>query len=370
MFSDDTIGLSVIAVRLPPARCGVGDYTYQLWSRWPDGAQTWRFLVKEGAEQTRQSTKIKKVTQVEASSKSIFQELEKTGTGTVLLQYAPYGYDSKGAPVWLYDGLRCWKAVNSGRHLVVMFHEIFAHSAPWRRSFYRANAQRRVISDLGRLSEVSLTSTPWFAQQLGKCGVEAKICPVPANVPKVDSKERRSKELRVVIFGLPDKRAAALKTHSQFVQMLDRLGRLEKLVVIGKGLRAGQASDPEARRLGLETGRVEIAGELPAQEVAALLADADLLLSPHGPRDILKSGSCAAALLNGCALVVRGKDSSIQTPALLYDGSRSGARTAAQEATRTSVEALRTAGQVWYQRHASWSSCIAVWSNVICSLSN
>src|SRR5437868_11444339 len=42
----------------------------------------------------------------------------------IVLHYVGYGYDRKGVPRWLVDGMDQWRAANPKARLITVFHEI------------------------------------------------------------------------------------------------------------------------------------------------------------------------------------------------------------------------------------------------------
>lgn len=333
---------AVICPRLPPESGGIGDYTVQLWQRWSHPPPNWAFIVGDGATGTRVS-----------DARSL--EAALGGHTRVLLQFTPFGYQHDGVPRWLVDGLRRWKETEGW--LAVMFHEVHSPPKLVGRSLWRAPRQKGVIEELGAIADKSLTSTPWFRQQLRGIGVEATICPVPSNVPPAPFRERHGPELSAVVFGLPDKRAQALRAHRQLVRELHAKHLLERLIIVGRS--DSRPSGMNYIPSGLRTQLTENLGELTPTDVAEALAGSDLLLSPHPTRDLRKSGSVAAALMNRCALVVVGPRGEV--PAFYYSGTRRSARSLVDCISRARLSQTQAAGKRWYDENASWDRCLSVW---------
>lgn len=341
---------ALMTMRLPPALCGVGDYTWCLWHEWANPAPPWRFVVADGAKETAALPQGPEVRQAVASAGGVRTALN--GVDTLGLMYTPYGYDKSGAPAWLAEGLTRWKQ-NGGR-LVVMFHEALSSGPPWRRSFWKAPAQKRVIREIGALADVALTSTPRFQDRLSDCDIETRLCPVPSNVPRVDNPERSGERLRVVVFGLPQSRRKALRRHQLLIEELQRRDRLGKLIIVGAPAANAEATFVYAEKL-------KFTGELAPDAIAQTLANADLFLCAHPPDEVRKSGALAAALANGCPVAVRGTRPPNHPPALYYEE----AEPTADLIIRETLDTLSKAGRKWYDANASWDVCLRVWKEAM-----
>lgn len=338
---------AVLLRRLPPAICGVGDYTWNLWRQLAPG---WRFLVTEGADETGKLEDAPPLKQITKSDGAVANALN--GADTLIVQYTPYGFDPSGAPGWLVDGIERW--INDDRRLIVMFHESFAVSPPWKRSFWKAGGQKKVIRRLGELADVCLTSTDWFREQLDECDIEARLCPVPSNIPQVQHVPRDGEGLRVVTFGQAQSRHKAMQRHHGLMVALQNAGRLDELVIIGE-----PSDQPEATFTALEN--IDHKGVIPAQEVAETLAQCDLLLCAHPPEEMRKSGSTAGALSNGCAVAVHGEPLEDSPPAVFYEEPDA----VVESLTRERLTELSKRGHEWYQTNASWDSCVNVWKDIL-----
>src|SRR5258707_3620265 len=84
----------------------------------------------------------------------------------VLLHYTGYGYDKRGAPFWLYRGIKSWLAeftrgpAASQKRFSTVFHELWTPSPnPWKWEFYMHLVQRRLVARLHRRSKVSVANT-------------------------------------------------------------------------------------------------------------------------------------------------------------------------------------------------------------------
>jgi hypothetical protein len=85
----------------------------------------------------------------------------------VLLHYVGYGYEKRGCPVWLKEGLETWRRSDANHRLLIMFHELFAFGAPWRSSFWLSYLQQWLVVRLARIADSCLTNLRRYAEWIG-----------------------------------------------------------------------------------------------------------------------------------------------------------------------------------------------------------
>ena len=114
---------------------------------------------------------------------------DATGALTLILHYSGYGYDRNGAPAWLVDALR-QRSMERQAHVVSYFHELYATGRPWQRAFWYSARQRRVASEIARLSDAVTTnreqSARWLEEQTGRSARSVPSLPVPSNIGEPD----------------------------------------------------------------------------------------------------------------------------------------------------------------------------------------
>jgi hypothetical protein len=217
--------------------------------------------------------------------------------GMVLLHYANYGYQSRGCPAWLVEGLERWR----GR-LVTVFHEVCASGPPWRSSFWLRPLQRRLAARLARRSEAVATTLEVYAGMLRPwtAGREIAVLPVfstvgePAALPPWRQRARR-----LVVFGGAGARGRA---YGPFLPALARAARelaAEEIWDVGSPL--------PPSRLPARAGTVPIRplGVLAAGEVSEILLSsmAGFLAYPPDflPKSTIFAAYCAHGTLPVCA---------------------------------------------------------------------
>ena len=234
-----------IAPQLPPAIDGVGDYCWNLWKYWPEPQPSWTFLVTRGAAETVIVWREIDAHEFDLDARSLHAALEESGRATAVLHYVGYGYQPKGAPLWLPGAFENWKRADPRRRLVVMFHEMYARSSPLRSPFWVAPFARRIIRQLVRLSDAWVTSCArYFAQLQSEFEADPArgcIIPIGSNIPSVWAHEagpapsRETKRgFRLVVFGLARTRLWALNKHRRLLAALAQAGMLAEVTLLGK----------------------------------------------------------------------------------------------------------------------------------------
>ncbi|MFL6197464.1 MAG: glycosyltransferase family 1 protein [Thermoanaerobaculia bacterium] len=211
---------------------------------------------------------------------------------TVLLHYAGYGYQRRGCPAWLAEGLASWR----GR-LVTVFHEAWASGPPWRSSFWLLPLQRRIAAALARRSSALATTLQIYADMLRPWAPDIAVMPVfstvgePERVPAFGERERR-----LVVFGGAGVRGRA---YGPFRAELARAAReLEAVEIVD----VGSPLDLPAAVGGVP---VRALGVLPAFGVGEVLlgSAAGFLAYPPDflPKSTIFAAYCAHGLLPVCA---------------------------------------------------------------------
>ena len=349
----------------PPRIDGIGDYGLLLAAHLRDGyGMESRFLIGDPAWRPGAAAGFP----ARAVSGRGAGALERglADAGPVMLHYVGYGYQKRGVPLWLVDGLRRWKLAEPSRRLVVIFHELWSSGPPWRSEFYLRPAQRHLASRLLRLSDASLTSTPTMVRLLDAI-VPGRTAfhPVPSNLPAVDPAARRLNRggpVRVVIFGQEGTRLRSVQSHGALLAGLVREDLLAGVDVVGGGARGGATPSADVRRLFscVPADLVHVSSDVPAAEASRILAQADLFLTFYPPALVCKSGTVTAALACGCVPVLPGaSDRSALAEGcevLACDGSPLAVARVVRTIRDGSIARLAEAGWRWQAANASWES--------------
>lgn len=258
------------------------------------------------------------------------------GDSTLLLHYANYGYERRGCPAVLIDGLARWKAGRASGRLVTVFHEVYASGPPWRSSFWLAPRQRRLAARLARLSDGLLTSLPLYAELLARVapGVRVAVAPVFSTIGEPAGAPAQSgRAATLVVFGGAGARARA------YGELRRRLAASCRELGIAEILDIGPDAGAPGRLDGLP---VRTLGVLPEAEISArmLAARAGFLAYPPRflPKSTIFAAYCAHGLVPACAWEKRGDES--PAPPFWRPGTGADPRAAA------------AAAQGWYREHS------------------
>lgn len=292
-----------IVPRLPPPDEGVGNYATalaaELAARW--GLAT-RFVVGDPAW----SGTAADARPVAARTPDALRAA-LGGAAAVLLHYANYGYQARGCPAWLVEGLLRWRA-RPGHRLVTVFHEVYATGTPWRSSFWLSPLQRRLAEALAGASQGRVTSLDLYARML-RSG--ATVLPIfstvgePVAVPAFADRPRR-----LAVFGGPGMRRTVWRElTAELAAACDALG-IEEIVD------AGPPAGPVPERVGGIA--VQQLGVLSGPGVSANLAGsrAGFLAYPPAflPKSTVFAAYCSHGLVPVCAWPERRRVSGAAPP--------------------------------------------------------
>lgn len=290
-----------IVPRLPPPDEGVGGTAVALAERLAEahGIST-RFVVPSAFRPPSPSFDEREfpIDAVEPTGSALAEILTREApAGPVLLHYANYGYEARGCPHWLVEGLRTWRAkapTAPWTTLRTMFHEVYASGPIWRSSFWLGRTQKRLAAETARLSTSLATGLEKYAAliralpQVGDLGAipPIDIRPIFSGVGEPASVSNWSyRPRRLVVFGGSGVRSRSYGPFADELATACRALGIVEILDIGPG---------EVSPLKIEGVPVERLGPLPAGEVSNLL-----LASAAGflgyPTDFLPKSSAFAA---------------------------------------------------------------------------
>gem|GEM_PF-3822772 len=317
-------GLLHIVPAVPPEFNGLGDYARQLWRHWPVPAPAWDVAALRVADGAGEAWPGVRFHQFSPSESGLATAIANSRAEYLVLHYVGHGYHPKGVPTWLPEALRRWKVASPSRQIAVMFHELFAVAAPWRRTFWLMPQAIRILRDLASLADHVFTSCQLYEDQLHRyAGVRLPIvrCPIGNNLAVPDSTCLAEKDAGgsakwvVILFGLPGSRLVSAKQHQTLLSELHRHGRLGEIVSLG-----GRGSEAELALL-RPFGEPRVVWDATEETLSAELARADLCLMHVDYRRREKSGVFAAACAHGAVPIM--VDHEARTEAFLtYQASR------------------------------------------------
>jgi len=234
-----------IVPHLPPAVCGVGDYALSLAKelRHSHNIHT-RFIVCDSDYEAKPKANSFTATKIAARSADGLTSLLRATAdkrAPVLLHYVGYGYQKRGAPLWLVNGLGAWRAASRQCRLITMFHELFAFGPPWRSSFWTSPMQRWLAARLARISDSCVTNIRRYARRLELWrppdSESVKVLPVFSNVEESETRVAHRRNEMVIFGGCGWREAAYTKSSEDLIEVC-RLLDIRRIHDIGPPLSA------------------------------------------------------------------------------------------------------------------------------------
>ncbi len=287
-----------IVPRLPPAISGIGDYAVLLAAELAR-AEGWRtrFLITDSQWQGGDDVAgfpVEFLQRCETRGLEKMLEQAAPSDTPVFLHYVGYGYQKRGCPYWLVQGLERWRRAGAERRLVVMFHELFAFGPVWTSSFWLSPLQRYLAARLARCADCCITNMQAYADQLVKFAPahagRILVRPVFSTVGEPDAiPSLAAREPELILFG------GGAWTTKAVAQRRDELESICAELNLDRIIAVGAKSNIEWH------GRVpfEEAGVLPPAQVSQRLRHARVGYMDYFPGYLGKSTIFAAYCAHG-----------------------------------------------------------------------
>lgn len=218
---------------------------------------------------------------------------------SVILQFSGYGFDKRGAPLWLLREVE--RRRKHIKVLGVFFHELYAFGPPWSSSFWLSPVQRHIARRLAEMSDFWMTSRGGSAEWLRRFagGKPHAVLPVFSTIGEPDflSKERLP---RVIVFGSEGLRQATYRAAGDGLFAWARQQSLE-IHDIGTPI----ADDKLAETL--RANGVIQHGRLDEEKIRGLMQDAMFGLLAYPVEYVAKSSVFAAYCAHGICPVLYSK---------------------------------------------------------------
>lgn len=345
--------LALILPNLPPARCGVYDYSMKLHELWPKSPEWVLISSCHGAGWPGSS-----VLKVKREGESLCRALAELKPDAVMLQYTCYGYAENGVPRWLADGLEHFKKQCPAR-LAVMFHELWYTGPLWTRARWRKSSQHAVARRLCATADVTLTGVPLYQSELLRLSKRpVLLSPIPSNIDTA-AFAAHTGPFRVGVFGLPASRERTLK---RFASVGGALA--DELLLMGAGLESHLSAKEKKLVASYAPARVLVEQNIDARSISLALASCHALLIPYASEELPKSGVAMAALAHGCAVIAHGPEIPGGPPFLnaLTELGKAGVG-ATQLRTRAAETGAR--GRAWYDANNGWPRAVDAWCRAL-----
>jgi hypothetical protein len=223
-----------------------------------------------------------------------------SNASAVLIHLSGYGYQERGAPLWLLKGLRMWKSQEKRVPLITVFHELYAVGQVWQSSFWLSPLQKQIARGILTLSSKVITPTVLYRDQLknwSRNHVEVTCMPVFSNVGEpADVPPPCARSATAVVFGREGVEDRLFGRYREAVERTAATLGIKQIVDVG----------PRARSVQPAVGGVPIAskGTLPQEVVSELLQRVRFGFVAYPVCAIAKSGVFAAYAAHGVIPVV------------------------------------------------------------------
>ena len=266
----------------------------------------------------------------------------------VVLHFSGYGYQKRGVPLWLVEGLRIW--ARRARHvpLVTIFHELYASGRPWQSAFWLSPLQKHIARSILNLSSLAITPTDLYRKRLSRLRKDSAIkitaMPVFSNVGEPSCVAPPcTRGATAVVFGLAGVEDRFFTTYrSRTERIIATLG-IETIFDVGPRL------SPMPRTL---AGALVISkGVLAERAVSELLLRTKFGFVAYPTDFIAKSSRFAAYAAHGVVPIVfsekQGAFDGLQPSQHFLDGLRLGTGASAQD-----LASIQRKLFTWYTSHS------------------
>lgn len=344
-----------ILPQLPPAHCGLGDYSMILLGHMRMDPPP-RILVMHGAAETRAAHPELDVQHLPGSQDELLVLLRELQAKRVFVQYVAQGFQSRGCPLWFLGALRKWRMQTADACLVMMCQELWFEPAVWKPDWLLQKFHRRALRQLAGKVDRLFVSTESFHERMdGTIAPDRlQVLVNPATIPLAGSplKAEREEGL-IVLFGRQGSRIFALEDMSPWLAKLNAGGFLKKLLLVGSR-ETGTMNDREDRLVEtlLPTGVAEVLGPQSLESLSQVFLRAEMGIFTKTARDFTKSTIFMGYASHGVAILSQ-KPTGHDAPPLcwvtsapeLLDGTI--ARGEIQNRGRHLAQ--------WYDENASWA---------------
>ena len=287
---------------------GIGDYAVQLAARLrADYDLNTQFIGCNPNEAQPANDGWPTTTLESRSPAELFDTLERQSrsspSAALLLHVAGYGYEKRGAPFWLLNGLRRWRRHAPRQQLLCIFHELYAAGPIWNSSFWLSAVQKHVTRELWKISDTGITTNSTYQRELASWRPNdtgrLHLMPVPSNVGEpagITPFEQRPH--RAAVFGRAGVEHIVYGVEAAtFAQSIEDLGIGE---IVDMGSRQGEV--PSA----IGGAPVKALGRLPARDISRELLNCRFGFSSYDIARLGRSTIFAAYAAHGVIPVCHG----------------------------------------------------------------
>jgi hypothetical protein len=225
----------------------------------------------------------------------------ETNTRALVLHFSGYGYQKRGVPAWLVQGLQIWNRRAGRVPLLTIFHELYATGRPWQSAFWIAPLQKQIARSILKLSSAAITTTDLHRKRLleWRDGDATKITAMPvfSNVGEPGCEcAPCARTASAVVFGLTGVEDRIFGIYRSEVERIISALSIEKIFDVGPRSSAMPRT--------LAGAPVISKGVLPQGAVSELLQRARFGFVAYPLDFIAKSGVFAAYAAHGVVPIV------------------------------------------------------------------
>ena len=275
---------------------------------------------------------------------------------SLLVQFAPYGYEKRGCPRWLASALEMWNTRHPGTTRI-LFHEMEVDSRQfWRSEFWLQRLQRKIVERIHRVSALSFVNSHMNLRKLERAGSGRAIfipnfstMGEPASKPPFELRKRQ-----VVIFGRSWQRRKAYEEGGESLKNVCQWIHAEEIIDIGDPL-------PEEQYKEVGGVRIRHCGRLDECDVSHYMQSSIATFMSYPVSLLTKSSVFAASCAHGAIPFIDDKSAAELGDTDLLPGQD---YFLVAENDHAGPIDLKTATDIVYERYqsrASWNAaaCIA-----------
>lgn len=344
-----------ILPRVPPAVCGIGDYTWGIARRLRDEHDIHSSFLSAGTSWTKPEgeTEFPVFRLPELTSQALvsFVTSQVDEFQAIVLHMSPYGYQKRAVPLWLANGWRRVSKMKVRPRMITMFHELYASGPPTSSAFWLQPLQKHVLRVVAQASDGLRTNrqpyADWLLSLSGLKASEVAVMPVYSNFGEP------------VVLPPLSARAPAMAMFAWGIHSGESLAALmEKACAHCRsfGLHTLHLIGGKDRVLSVPPG-IELVrhGFLEAGAISNLLSSCRMAYTAYSAEHFGKSTLMAAFAAHGLAVIVQGRQASL--PDDLCDGinvlNESALSLGGASAPDVSqLEILGAALRRWYDQHS------------------
>ena len=265
----------------------------------------------------------------------------------ILLHFSGYGYQQRGVPLWLLQGLRIWRYGETHVPILTIFHELYATGRPWNSSFWLSPLQRRIARNVLNLSSGAITATSFnqeWLQDRNRNHAEIIRMPVFSNIGEPGSgRAPCARAGTAVVFGLAGVEDRLYGGYRKEIEHVLMTRGIEKIIDIGP-----RHGTTPSRLAGVP---IISKGALPQASVSELLQQARYGFVAYPLNAIGKSGVFAAYAAHGVIPIVfsekRGPFEGLEAGRNFIDGLQ-----LEHDVEADTLASIQSELSIWYASHS------------------